>query len=66
MAALLLTTRATPQMYYGEEIGMSYHSEKTREEDVKDLIGKIGLAQRKGTRWGTHAYAVGCLEECGL
>ena len=47
MAALLLTTRATPQMYYGEEIGM-VTTPPTREEDVKDPIGKIGWPKEKG------------------
>jgi alpha-glucosidase len=47
MATLLLTTRATPQMYYGEEIGMVTTPPK-RKEDVKDPIGKIGWPQEKG------------------
>ena len=47
MAALLLTTRATPQMYYGEEIGM-VTTPPTRKEDVKDPIGKIGWPKEKG------------------
>jgi alpha-glucosidase len=47
MAALLLTTRATPQMYYGEEIGMRTTSPE-RKEDVQDPIGKIGWPQEKG------------------
>ncbi len=47
MAALLLTTRATPQMYYGEEIGM-VTTPPVRKEDVKDPIGKIGWPNEKG------------------
>ena len=47
MAALLLTTRATPLMYYGEEIGMRT-TEPVRKEDVQDPIGKIGWPQEKG------------------
>ena len=47
MAALLLTTRATPQMYYGEEIGM-VTTPPARIEDVKDPIGKIGWPKEKG------------------
>lgn len=47
MAALLLTTRATPQMYYGEEIGMRT-TPPTRIEDVKDPVGKTGWPEDKG------------------
>ena len=47
MAALLLTPRATPQMYYGEEIGM-VTTPPARIEDVKDPIGKIGWPKEKG------------------
>jgi len=47
IAALLLTTRATPLMYYGEEIGMST-STPTRVEDVKDPIGITGWPRQKG------------------
>jgi alpha-glucosidase len=47
MAALLLTTRATPQMYYGEEIGMRT-TPPARKEDVRDPIGKIGWPKEKG------------------
>ncbi len=47
MAALLLTTRATPLMYYGEEIGMRT-TEPARKEDVQDPIGKIGWPEEKG------------------
>jgi alpha-glucosidase len=47
MAALLLTTRATPQMYYGEELGMRT-TPPARKEDVKDPIGKIGWPKEKG------------------
>jgi len=47
MAALLLTTRATPQMYYGEEIGMRT-TVPTRIEDVKDPVGRTGWPKDKG------------------
>ena len=47
MAALLLTTRGTPQMYYGEEIGMRT-TDPTRIEDVHDPIGKLGWPKEKG------------------
>ncbi|PYU80517.1 MAG: glucohydrolase, partial [Acidobacteria bacterium] len=47
MAALLLTTRATPLMYYGEEIGMRT-TDPVRKEDVQDPIGKIGWPLEKG------------------
>jgi alpha-glucosidase len=47
MATLLLTTRATPLMYYGQEIGMRT-TPPARKEDVQDPIGKIGWPQEKG------------------
>ena len=47
MAALLLTPRGTPLMYYGEEIGMRT-TPPTRKEDVQDPIGKIGWPEEKG------------------
>ena len=47
MAALLLTTRGTPQMYYGEELGMRT-TDPTRIEDVHDPIGKLGWPKEKG------------------
>jgi alpha-glucosidase len=47
MAALLLTTRATPQMYYGEELGMRTTT-PTRIEDVKDPVGRTGWPKDKG------------------
>ncbi len=47
MAALLLTARATPLMYYGEEIGMRT-TPPVRKEDVQDPIGKIGWPEEKG------------------
>jgi alpha-glucosidase len=46
-AALMLTLRGTPLMYYGEEIGME-NKNPTRVEDVKDPIGKIGWPNEKG------------------
>ncbi len=47
MATLLLTARGTPQMYYGEELGMRT-TEPTRIEDVHDPIGKLGWPKEKG------------------
>jgi alpha-glucosidase len=47
MAALLLTTRATPLLYYGEEIGMRT-TPPQRKEDVQDPIGKTGWPEEKG------------------
>jgi len=47
MAALYLTLRGTPIMYYGEEIGMT-NTDPTRKEDVKDPIGKLGWPVQKG------------------
>ena len=63
MATLLLTTRATPQLYYGEEIGMRT-TPPTRKEDVKDPVGKLGWPLDKGRdgertpmQWGTSKNA---------
>lgn len=47
MAALELTTRGTPQMYYGEELGMRT-TDPARIEDVHDPIGKRGWPKEKG------------------
>jgi alpha-glucosidase len=47
MAALFLTTHATPQMYYGEELGMRTTT-PTRIEDVKDPVGRTGWPKDKG------------------
>jgi alpha-glucosidase len=47
MAGLYLTLRGTPIMYYGEEIGMT-NNDPTRQQDVKDPIGKIGWPKEKG------------------
>jgi alpha-glucosidase len=47
MATLLLTSRSTPQMYYGDEIGM-VTSTPTRIEDVKDPVGITGWPKEKG------------------
>src|ERR1700677_1766624 len=47
MAALYLTLRGTPIMYYGEEIGMKT-TPPTREEYVRDPIGRTGWPQEKG------------------
>ena len=47
IAALLLTSRATALMYYGEELGMPTTT-PTRMEDVKDPIGVTGWPKEKG------------------
>jgi alpha-glucosidase len=47
MAALYLTLRGTPILYYGEEIGMTNNDPKRR-EDVKDPIGRLGWPEEKG------------------
>ncbi|MFZ3329214.1 MAG: alpha-glucosidase [Candidatus Acidiferrales bacterium] len=47
LAAMLLTLRGTPIMYYGEEIGMQNNDPKKR-EDVKDPIGRKGWPIEKG------------------
>ena len=47
IATLLLTSRATALMYYGEELGMPTTT-PTRVEDVKDPIGITGWPLEKG------------------
>jgi alpha-glucosidase len=47
LAALYLTLRGTPILYYGEEIGMK-NSDPTRVEDVKDPIGRRFWPKNKG------------------
>jgi alpha-glucosidase len=47
MAALYLTLRGTPIMYYGEELGMENNDPKSRDE-VQDPIGRIGWPKEKG------------------
>lgn len=47
MAVLELATRGTPQMYYGEELGMRT-TDPVRIEDVHDPIGKRGWPKEKG------------------
>ncbi|HYY69382.1 MAG TPA: alpha-glucosidase [Terriglobales bacterium] len=47
LAALYLTLRGTPIMYYGEEIGME-NNDPQRKQDVKDPIGKRGWPREKG------------------
>ena len=47
IAALLLTSRATALMYYGEELGMPT-TIPTRVEEVKDPIGITGWPKEKG------------------
>jgi alpha-glucosidase len=47
MAALYLTLRGTPILYYGDEIAMENNDPKTR-EDVRDPQGKVGWPTEKG------------------
>lgn len=47
MAALYLTLRGTPILYYGEELGMQ-NNDPQRREDVKDPIGRLGWPTEKG------------------
>ena len=47
MAALYLTLRGSPILYYGEEIGIENNDPK-RKEDVRDPQGKIGWPTEKG------------------
>jgi alpha-glucosidase len=47
LASVLLTTRATSLMYYGEELGMMTSTPKRR-EDVRDPIGITGWPKEKG------------------
>ena len=47
LGSILLTTRATALMYYGEELGMRTMTPKRR-EDVKDPIGITGWPKEKG------------------
>src|SRR3984893_3143006 len=47
MAALYLTQRGTPILYYGEEIGMQNNDPKSKDE-VKDPIGRRGWPLEKG------------------
>ncbi len=63
MAALYLTLRGTPVMYYGEEIGMKT-TPPTRKEDVQDPIGRTGWPREKGRdgertpmQWNTETNA---------
>jgi alpha-glucosidase len=47
LGSLLLTSRATPLLYYGEELGMRTIT-PVRREDVKDPIGITGWPRQKG------------------
>jgi alpha-glucosidase len=47
LAALYLTLRGTPILYYGEELGMENNDPKTKEE-VQDPYGKTGWPLQKG------------------
>ncbi len=47
IATVLLTTRSTALMYYGEELGMTT-TVPTRIEDVKDPVGRTGWPKEKG------------------
>ncbi len=63
MAALYLTLRGTPILYYGEEIGMENNDPKSK-EDVRDPIGTLGWPLEKGRdgertpmQWNASAHA---------
>jgi alpha-glucosidase len=47
LTTVLLTTKSTAMMYYGEELGM-VTTTPTRKEDVKDPIGITGWPNEKG------------------
>ena len=47
VATLLLTTRSTALLYYGQELGMRT-TPPTRKEDVRDPIGVTGWPREKG------------------
>jgi alpha-glucosidase len=47
LAALYLTLRGTPVMYYGEELAMENNDPKSRDE-VQDPIGRLGWPEEKG------------------
>jgi alpha-glucosidase len=47
LATILLATRSTALMYYGEELGMRT-TPPTRKEDVRDPIGILGWPREKG------------------
>ena len=47
LATLLLTSRSTALLYYGQELGME-NNDPRRREDVKDPIGRIGWPKEKG------------------
>jgi len=47
LATVLLTSKATALMYYGEELGMTTAT-PVRKEDVKDPIGITGWPKEKG------------------
>ncbi|MFI5183554.1 MAG: alpha-glucosidase [Vicinamibacteria bacterium] len=47
MAALYLTLRGTPILYYGEELGMETNDPRSR-DDVRDPIGRLGWPVEKG------------------
>jgi alpha-glucosidase len=47
LATILLATRSTAMMYYGDEIGMKT-TPPTRIEDVKDPVGRTGWPNEKG------------------
>ena len=58
LAALYLTLRGTPVMYYGEELGMENNDPRSRDE-VQDPIGKLGWPLEKG-RDGERRPSRGC------
>lgn len=61
-AALLMTLRGTPFIYYGEEIGMT--CERIARKDIQDPLGKKGWpfirgrdAERTPMQWDASPYA---------
>src|ERR1039458_9759314 len=65
IATLLLTTRSTALLYYGQEIGMT-RTRTTRKQDVKDPIDITGWPKEKGRdgertpmQWTTDPPAAG-------
>jgi len=47
LAALYLTLRGTPILYYGEDLGMENNAPQ-RKQDVKDPVGIVGWPKEKG------------------
>ena len=65
LATVLLTSRATALMYYGEELGHG-DDDADAEGGCEGPDRHHRLAEGKGPRRRTHSDAVGRLEECGV